>query len=299
MLVVLSISAFAADKEFGKPVPVHIKGLPNGFGGTPISTEEPFLSRDGRFLFFNSGRYENNKDLYYAEWINEEWLYRGSLGPGVNSVKDVQGNPTMDSSMNFFYIESSTSSMVRFAVFQPGKGTLKSIKDLKGIPKRKIQLLKQLLTGNMGVEVSDDGKYLYFSRATWRFRYFKVGIILASNILFATKINGKYVYNEAEAKRIMTNINTMDFEYAASISKDGLELFFTRLACDFIKKGLPCSKIMRATRKDITSPFGLPKLIQSIGYSDFVEGPAISSNGKELYYHKKVGNKFRIFKVSR
>ena len=38
--------------KFRNPQAVEINGLPLGAGGTPISTEEPFISRDGRFLFF-------------------------------------------------------------------------------------------------------------------------------------------------------------------------------------------------------------------------------------------------------
>lgn len=91
-----------APSKFENPQAVDIHGLPNGAGVTPISTEEPFVSRDGRFLFFNTGEHENNKDLHYAEFIRNRWVYRGQIGPNVNNAKDVQGNPTMDSSYNFF-----------------------------------------------------------------------------------------------------------------------------------------------------------------------------------------------------
>jgi hypothetical protein len=40
-------------------------------------------------------------------------------------------------------------------------------------------------------------------------------------------------------------------------------------------------------------------LIEAIGSNDFVEGPAISADENELYYHKRVGNKFRMYKVTR
>ena len=40
-------------------------------------------------------------------------------------------------------------------------------------------------------------------------------------------------------------------------------------------------------------------VIEAIGRNNFVEGPAISSDEKELYYHKLENNKFRLFKVTR
>jgi len=57
--------------------------------------------------------------------------------------------------------------------------------------------------------------------------------------------------------------------------------------------------IMRATRPSRSAPFGRPKEVRAIGHWDFVEAPTLSSNGRELYYHKFMGKKFRLFKVSR
>ena len=151
-----------APSKFENPQAVDIHGLPNGACGTPISTEEPFVSRDGRFLFFNTGEHENNKDLHYAEWIRTRWVYRGQIGPHVNNAKDVQGNPTMDSSYNFFYIDSGSETMVRMARFSSDKGELTSIRDFEGVPKREVKLIAQMVSGNMGVEVSADGKVIFF-----------------------------------------------------------------------------------------------------------------------------------------
>jgi hypothetical protein len=286
-----------ATTKFANPQAVDIYGLPNGAGGTPISTEEPFVSRDGRFLFFNTGEHENNKDLHYAEWIRTRWVYRGQIGPNVNNAKDVQGNPTMDSSYNFFYIDSGTETMVRMGRFSPDKGELTSIREFKGVPKREVKLIAQKVSGNMGVEVSVNGRVIYFSRATWDLNGLALGRLLGSDIFFATERDGKYVYDDLEAQRIMRHINTSDLEYAASISSDGLELFFTRLSLADLTSGKIRSKIMRSTRASLSETFSKPIQIEAIGSSDFVEGPAISGDAKELYYHKREGDKFRLYKV--
>lgn len=285
--------------KFSNPQAVEIEGLPDGADGTPISTEEPFLSRDNRFLFFNTGKDENNKDLQYAESINHKWIYKGQLGPDINTAKEVEGNPTMDDTYNFFYIESGVKSMVCTARFSPEDGTLRMKRELEGIPPRKVAFFRQRLYGNMGVEVSADSSYLFLSRATWKLRGFAIGALTESNILYMKKQNGRYVYNEKETEKIMRNVNTSDLEYAASISSDGLELFFTRLKIEDVAKGKIRSTIMHATRTSLAEAFGKPTMVEAIGSSDFVEGPAISGDGKELYYHKYDGKKFRLYKVTR
>jgi hypothetical protein len=296
-------SAYAGHQGFTEcfknPEPVSIQGLPDGFGGTPISTEEPFITRDGRFLFFNTGKNENNKDLHYAERDASKWLYKGEIGPGINNKKDVQGNPSMDSRNNFFYVNSGIKRMICKARFYPVDGALSSHMNFDGVPLRQVKLIAQKFHGNMGVEVSADGTTVYFSRATWDMNGVSLGGFLGSDILFSKKQGDTHVYNEAEAKRIMKHINTPDLEYAASISSDGLELFFTRLALKDIQPGKVRSMILRASRNSLSDPFNKPMVIEAIGRNYFVEGPAISADEKELYYHKLEGNKFRLYKVTR
>ncbi len=288
---------------FAHPRRVEIRGLPIGFGGTPISTEEPFVSRDGRFLFFNSGKRENRKDLHYAERLAGRWVYRGPLGPRVNDPREVQANPTMDRRCNLLYLDTAGKTMIRIARFSPDRGRVDSIRDVDGLPGKKVELFARKVRGNMGVEVSADGSYLFFSRATWRLkrgsRGFTVGKLLDSDILFARREGTRYVYDAAETRRMMGRINTPDLEYAASISTDGLELFFTRLALADYKSGRIRSRILRAARPSVTAPFGEPEMVRAIGSRAFVEGPAISGDGKTLYYHKLDGAKFRIYQVRR
>jgi hypothetical protein len=289
----------SAFKRFAKPQPVVIRGLPLGSGDTPISTEEPFVSRDGRFLFFNSAQQENNKDLHYAEFHQGGWVYRDEIGPDINNAKEVQGNPTMDRYGNFFFIDSATKTMIRAGRFRPESGRIEDVREVRGVPPKDVRLLAQKLHGNMGVEITADGDIAFFSRATWKLKGISLGGIIGSELLFARKLGEEFLYDEREARRVLATINTQDLEYAASISADGLELFFTRLSVESIASGNVRSSIMRATRASDTEAFGEPTIIESIGTSDFVEGPAIAPDGRTLYYHKRKGDKFRLYKVSR
>lgn len=285
--------------EFTDPEQVFIEGLPEGSFGTPISTEEPFISRDGKYLFFNTAHSENNKDLHYASRSGTDWIYSGEIGPDLNDAIEVQGNPTMDSFHNFFYIDSGVEHMVIRGLFQESNGILGNVAEFKAVPKRVVDISKGTLTGNMGVEVSRNGDFIFFSRAVWKFEGTEVITITGSDLKLIFRVNGNYVFDENESFKIMKNINTSDLEYAASISSDGLELFFTRLLVSDLESGVFRSRIMYSVRDSLNSPFGPSVMIGSIGSDDFVEGPAITDDGRELYYHKKVGEKFKLFKVKR
>ena len=311
-MLVGTLSAFASfvaahaetpAKAFGVPARVAIEGLPTGAGGTPISTEEPYPSRDGRFLFFNSGEAENNKDLHYAERVDGAWRYRGEIvqanGSAINTAKDVQGNPTMDRAGHFYFVDSTVPQMIRSAVFVADSGKLRDLAVVEAAPQRDVELFHQRVSGNMGVEVSADGNTLYFDRATWRL----VGVvptrIVACDILFMTRHGDPFVLDEPQARKIMANVNSPDIDYAESISADELEIFFTRLSPADVASGHVHSKIMRATRRAIADPFGKPEIVRAIGDADFVEAPALTDDGKTLYYHKRVGAKFELYAVER
>ncbi len=286
-------------RNFHHPQLVHVSGLPEGDGGSSISTEEPFISRDGRFLFFNTGHTEGNKDMHYAKWVGRRWVYQDVIGPDINTPKEVQGNPTMDDHHHFYFIDTTVPHMVQQGRFIPSTGKLEQVREFEGLPNRDVRLFAQRFTGNMGVELSPDGKVLYFSRATWDLNLWFPGEILASNILFSEWHGDKFIYDEKKAKRIMENVNSDELEYAAGISKNGLELFFTRLTRESFHRGRPQSMIMRTTRPSRNAPFGKPKEVRAVGHDGFVEGPCLSANERELYYHKHDGKKFRLFKVVR
>ncbi|RME34936.1 MAG: hypothetical protein D6786_03445 [Gammaproteobacteria bacterium] len=285
--------------HFSLPVPVGITGLPAGAGGQPISTEEPFVSRDGRYLFFNSGHLEGNKDLHYAAREAGHWVYRGEIGPSVNTPGGVQGNPTMDADGNFYFIDTTVSHMARGGRFRPDSGTLEGLHELDFLPDRRIRPFRRLLAGNMGVEVSADGNTLYFSRATWKLNRMAPVRIVASDILLARRGHGRWTFDEAQARRLLQHVNSDDLEYAACISRDGLELFFTRLYGASLGEGRPRSAILRAVRPSCQVPFGRPVEVRSIGHDGFVEAPTLGPDEQDLYFHRKVGRKFRLFRVSR
>ena len=285
--------------RFGRPEPVEIVGLPQGAGGTPLGTEEPFVSRDGRFLFFNSGKLEGNKDLHHAEWREDRWHYAGEIGPGINTRGEVQGNPSLDAAGNFYFVASDTETMIRVGRFEADSGRVVGVRDVTGVPRKRVRPFRHTFTGNMGVEVASDGGMLFFSRATWDLKGLSLGTIAGSDLLLAIRSGEGFVYDADEARRILARVNTADLEYAASITADGLTLYFTRLPRAALEAKKIRSQILRATRSSLEAAFGEPEVIEAIGSADFVEGPAVTPDGRTLYYHKRTGHKFRLFRVTR
>ena len=92
----------------------------------------------------------------------------------------------------------------------------------------------------------------------------------------------------------MRNVNTGALEYAPSISADLLELFFTRAQS---VAGSVQVAIYRSHRASREAPFSVPERVAAI--SGLVEAPSLSGDGRSLYYHKRAGSRFVIYRVAR
>jgi hypothetical protein len=283
-------------RDFGNPQLVEIIGYPTG---SFQNVQEPFISRDGQYLFFNTAETERHKDLLFAKWDVDQsaFIFQGEI-QAVNTADSIEANPTMDENFNFFYIDNTAiPAWIGSGIFQPGSMSLTSGVSISGPPN--IELSGSTATVNMGVEVSSDGDTLYFSRAVFLNAGQPNQMISASDILFAKKIGNVFVYDEAVANSIMQNINTSeDLEYAACISEDELEFFFTRLVASTITDATPDSQIMRAVRTDSSEPFSIPLPVNGIpNHSKFVEAPTIFGN--TLYYHQFDNGVAKLYKVTR
>ena len=80
---------------FGNPERITL----SGYTGDAM---EPFLSRDGKYLFFNSlNDASTDKNIYYATYVNDTtFTFQGVIG-GVNTAA-VDGVPSMDNTNTFY-----------------------------------------------------------------------------------------------------------------------------------------------------------------------------------------------------
>jgi hypothetical protein len=147
----------------------------------------------------------------------------------------------------------------------------------------------------MDASISPDGKTLYISRA----------VILPGaaapkkcELIVAKLIDGVFAVAPDSAE-IMRNIKTGPLAYAPAISANGLELFFTRASQPMAGQNFPGARvrILVATRALPDAPFGEPRVLKAL--TGYVEAPTLSLDERELFFHKKVGDRFVIFRAVR
>jgi hypothetical protein len=259
---------------YSDPQQVEISGYDDG-------AEEPFVSSDGKYLFFNNQ--DGDKKLYFA--VRTGPLSFRGLGelPDVNRGK-LTAAPSLDNRGNFYFTSMRQYDKDFHSVFAgrfDGKGVTK-VRVIGGniSPDGSIGVI------NMDVSISPDGRTMYISRA--RFGLFG-GPPAESDLLVAHGSGDEFTL-DPQSDAIMKNVNTPALEYAPAISADGRELYFTRADST---KGL---RIMVATRATSDEPFGEPRTIDAI--SGFVEAPTLGPQ-KGLYFHKRVDGKSKIFRASR
>jgi hypothetical protein len=260
--------------EFSNPQRVTILGYSD-------HAMEPFISRDGRYLFFNNSNDPAvNTNLHWAERIDDlTFQYRGEIG-GVNTPA-LEGVPSMDRNNVFYFVSTRDYNQTLSTIYRGtfANGVISEVELVSGV--------SALTPGmvNFDAEISPDGNTLYFVDSQ-----FSGGVPVTADIVIAER-SGTGFSRLSNSAAIMQQVNTPGpLEYAPSISASGLELFFTRL------EGSDAA-IYTATRTDSSSPFGAPKKIQAI--TGFAEGPTLSPDERSLYYHKRENNLFVIYRVTR
>ncbi len=277
--MMLKFAALALAACFGAPEPVAIRG----YDGHAM---EPFISRDGATLFFNSRNGPRDQtDIFRADRIDAHtFMFRGPVA-GANSPM-LDGVPTMSRDGAFAFI-STRSVEARHATIWTGRWT--------GADVGALHLETALSPGNlplfnMDIELSADGQRLYFTDNKWS----PFGPPSASDFHVAVR-EGAGWRRAPELDFWFARVNgARTLEYAAGISQDERELYFTRLTPRFLAP--PRLEIMVATRPDATSPFGAPARVASI--TGFVEGPTVAPDGA-LYYHAKIDGMHRLLRTPR
>lgn len=150
-------------------------------------------------------------------------------------------------------------------------------------------------TINMDVSISPDGQTLYISRAVI---FPGAPAPKKSESMVARLKNGAFSI-DPDGATIMKNINTAALQYAPSVSADGRQLYFTRASQLMAGSDAPGARlrIMVATRNSVNAPFGEPRA--STALAGFVEAPTIPLDGKEMFFHKKVGKSCVIYRAER
>jgi len=276
-LLVTRQTAFAAPgMVFTDPRPVVIQG----YSGVAM---EPFLSRDGRILFFNNSNDPHvDTNLYLADRIDDLTFRLRGLLPGANS-RDLDAVASMDSEGAFYFVSSrdyaATGALIHRGHFDGARVT--GVEVVPG-------LVSPGHPGfNFDAEVTADGLQLYYVEG-------RRGADVAT--LAVAERRGDGFAKAANSDAILQAVNTPGMTYAPATSADGLELFFTHLPPRVLLFQAP-PKIYEATRRSTNQPFGAP--VEITGLGDFVEAPILSPDGLSLYYHACSGRRCSLYRATR
>jgi hypothetical protein len=246
---------------------------------------EPFISKDGQYLFFNNRNDPNvNTDLFYAARVDDQtFTFLGSV-PGVNSP-ELDAVASVDTLGNFYFVSNRSYSTTLSTIYR-GQFTAAGVSNVALVPGISLQ---QTGAVNFDAEISADGQSLWFDDG----QYSSSGVLQSASIATANREGAAFV-RDVNGAAILAEVNVAGLNYAPSISVDGLELYFTRVSSS-ISGAMPA--IYRAVRADTNSAFGTPELVAAA--SGFVEAPSLSADGHLLYFHKMVNGSFVIYHLQR
>jgi hypothetical protein len=280
---VLLVAATGQDRVRRPLSDLYVNPQPITISGYSASAMEPFISPVGRYLFFNNSNDPGvNTNLQFAERTGTlTFRYLGEL-PGANSdVLDAV--PSMDSAGHFYFTTVRDYGRTLNSLYT-GEFNGKGVANVRPVPGDISPSIPGTI--NMDAGVSPDGQTLYISRAV----IVPNAPAPAKSGLLVARLKGEMFSIDPDSARILKNINTGDLQYAPAISADGLELYFTRASQTSVS-------IMVATRTSANDPFGEPAALRQL--LGFVEAPSISLDRKEMFFHKKVGNTFVIYRAER
>jgi Tol biopolymer transport system component len=275
-----------AAASFGNETEVTI----TGYSGDAM---EPFISGDGRYLFFNSLNTASDVRVYHAQKVSDtEFASCGELS-GADSAGSLDAVPSMTDDGQFFWVTNDNYPKTYYTgAFSfsstSASGTVSSTASVSGdfyIDKYPAELWTI-----MDAEISRDGGRLYYVNARYSANW---TTLEEASIGTADKSGTEYIKN-ADTPAVFANINDPSYRvYAPSSSPDGRELFYTRI----LKTGGTNTEICRAARASLAAPFGEPEVLSITG--TMPEAPSLSRDGSKLYYHKKKDEVFHIYMMTR
>ena len=262
---------------FSDPQMVTIRGYSS-------SAMEPFISEDGSYLFFNTSNVTPNiPALQIATRVGgDTFQYGGAIG-GANQQGSLSGTPSMDENGNLYFVSTRSYAQTQSTIYSGrfASGTVTGVHLVPGVSGG------ALGTIDFDADVSPDGSTLYVSVG-----HFDGGPPTSASIAIFDRVRDGFVPDPHSAALLGAINKTGVLTYAASISTNGLELFFTHANP---VGGDPA--IYRAMRLRVAQPFGDVQRVGAI--TGYAEAPAISADGTTLYYHRLAGSTFQIWTVTR
>lgn len=271
----LTYPAFSSEQE------VNIQGY-------SLDAMEPFITKDGNFLFFNSLNDGINTSLYYATKITDtNFQYIGEIVGANGATPHLDAVASMDRN-NVFYFVSTRNYPAIIENFQTGKFNIGAITQVHPVAGSIYRNEPGWIL--MDGEINGAGTDLYYVNAKLNGN----SIPEETKMCLANKQDSLFT-KYSMSDNMLARINDPEYlNYAPSISSDGKELYFTRA-----RKGTSETGIFVSTRTDTHTAFSIPHKIEIQG--SFIEAPTMTEDGTRMYYHKKLDRdgKYHIFTLTR
>jgi hypothetical protein len=267
----------AVTQDYTIPIKVQVIGYTGNI-------MEPFISRDGTTLLFNNlNAAPENTNLHWATRINDSsFQYQGEIS-GINT-SDLEGVASLDRNGILYFVSTRNYPTTLSTIYQCNfaNGVASNVQLVRGISKLQPGWV------NFDVEVSADGNDLYFVDA----KFDQSGNPSSADLVVAQKVADSFK-RSSNSSDLMKNINTDALEYAACISEDELEFYFTRVTLPINANSIP--EVFVSKRKTKADPFEQPMKIGSI--TGFAEAATIAPDQRTIYFHRKENNIFQLYMI--
>ena len=281
LFIILSIRTVSQTYPvFGSEIKVTVSGL-------TFDAMEPFVSLDGNTLFFNSLNSGGNTNLYYATKVDDSTFNFVGLVGGVydSSLDHLDGVPSVDSLNNFFWV-----SLRNFPNLHRGNYLLGNVSNItRTYGDFNIASPGWII---MDAAINYQGNLLYYCNAYFGPTFTECpGVPCVARLGVAQKVNDSIFNKLINTDAIFSNVNDTNYiVYAPQVTKDGLELYYTRILKTTIN-----SEICVSVRNSVSDIFSFPMIIHSnFGYFPEAASPTIDK--QKIYYHQKDSSlAYRIF----
>ncbi len=224
-------------------------------GDTVPDAMEPFISPDGNTLFFNSLNDGNNTSIYYSTKVNDStFTFKGLLpGASFTTPPHLDAVASLDSANRFFWV-STHDYPSNFHNLYHGIYTGTSVIDTARVYGTCYIYSPGWLI--MDAMINYNGSLLYYANA-----FFDTcgSVPCISRIAIANKINDSTYNRLPNSDTILKNVDDTNYlVYAENVTKDGLELYYTRANVKALT-----TELCVAVRKTPTDTFSKPAVIYS------------------------------------
>jgi hypothetical protein len=267
---------------FGKEISVKINGL-------TFDAMEPSISADGNFLFFNSLNDGISTSLYYATRLNDSTFNFAGLLKGASGTSSPRMDAVTSSDVsNNFYWMSLRNFPQQYDNFFHGKFNGVDVVNIGRL--HGTFYIYQAGWLIMDAAINYTGDLLYYCNAYFNTDYKGCnGIPCQAKLGIAQKVNDSTYNKISNSDALLKILNDTNYiVYAPFISKNGLELYFTR----GLHHGTQ-PEICVAVRNTTLEAFGMPTILYTS--SAIPEAPTLSTDGSRMYYHKNEGGIFKVF----